>query len=359
MKHLAALVPNRLGVSPGQRARIELWSRHLEGEGWTVTFHPFEDDGLHEVLYCPGRYRTKAARMLTCYGRHVARVVGGLAGDVYYIYREAAMVGPALTERVLAARGRPVVYDLDDPAWIRYRSPANGWMSVLKFSGKTRSLIRMSDRVLAINEPIATYARPLNPAVTVVPNLIDTDVYRPSRERGDGQVRVGWIGSYSTVDNLQAIARPLAGLQRRTGATVRVIAPGAVDLPGVHVEFEPWAADTEVARLGECDIGVVPLSDNRWNPWKFFLKTVQYMALGLPVVARRMGSNPEVVTDGVDGFLVDSEAEWLDRLEVLVRDAPRREGMGRAARDTVVRRYSVDSQMPRVLQVFDDLVAGR
>jgi glycosyltransferase involved in cell wall biosynthesis len=98
----------------------------------------------------------------------------------------------------------------------------------------------------------------------------------------------------------------------------------------------------------------VPLNDLPWNPWKFFFKTIQYMALGLPVVARRMGSNAEVIDDGVNGYLVETEEEWLDRLLLLASDAGLRRRLGEAARTTVVERYSVQSQMPRLVSVFEN-----
>lgn len=132
--------------------------------------------------------------------------------------------------------------------------------------------------MLAINGLIGEYAGRLNPHVTVMPNFIDTNRYRPARRPGEGPVRVGWIGSFSTMGNLRTIAAPLAELQRRTGARVRIIGSGSVELPSVELEVEEWSADTEVASLNQCDIGLVPLADNRWNAWKFFFKTIQYMA---------------------------------------------------------------------------------
>ena len=65
MKRVAALVPNVLGVSPGQRVRIETWAEHLRAAGWEVDFYPFEDERLHEVLYHPAPPQVKVARLQT------------------------------------------------------------------------------------------------------------------------------------------------------------------------------------------------------------------------------------------------------------------------------------------------------
>lgn len=354
--HIAALVPNVLGSAPGQRARIELWANHLEAAGWSIEFHTFEDPPLHEALYSPGRAGTKAARLLSCYGRHLATVARRARGDVTFIYREAAMIGPALAERLVARRPSPLIYDLDDPTWLRYRSPTNGWMSLLKFPAKTRSLITMCDRVTAINVAIGNYAARFNPAVTVIPNCIDTDRYLPRLMAPGPQVRLVWIGSHSTVANLNTIAGPLQALQAAGPVVFRVIGASNVPIPGVEVEWKKWTVEREVDLLRSCDIGVVPLNDLSWNPWKFFFKTIQYMAVGLPVVARRIGSNPDIIRDGINGFLVDTPEEWTDRLKTLIADVDLRLRMGRSARETVLERFSLNAQMPRVISIFQHVL---
>lgn len=361
MRRVAALVPNVLGKSPGQRVRIETWAPYLREAGWQVDFYPFEDERLHEVLYSAGRAPEKAARLASCYARHVLTALRGPRCDVLFIPREASLVGPALTERLAAARsGAPVIYDLDDPVFVPYRSPMNGWFSLLKFSRKTHSLFRLSAHVIAINNLIADYARQFNPNVTVVPNCVDTERYRPAdaaREDG-GAVRLVWMGSHSTMPNLATLAGPLRRLQAEHRAPLRVVGAGAFDLPGVETEFREWSAETEVESLQDCDVGLVPLPDHPWHPWKFFYKVVQYMAVGLPVVARRMGSNTEIIRDGENGFLVETDEEWQARLRTLVEDAGLRRRMGEEARRTVVESYSLAAQMPRVVSVFGRVAAA-
>jgi len=163
---------------------------------------------------------------------------------------------------------------------------------------------------------------------------------------------VVWIGSHRTLANLATVVRPLRALQVAHPVVFRAIGAGELPLAGVEVEWREWSPATEIELLTECHIGIVPLNDLSWNPWKFFFKTIQYMAVGLPVIARRMGSNVEVIEDGVNGFLVEDEREWLERLQLLVTDPALRERMGAAARANVVKRFSVRAQMPRVVATF-------
>jgi glycosyltransferase involved in cell wall biosynthesis len=356
---VAALVPNILGFTPGQRFRIESWACLLREAGWTVDFYPFEDARLHEVLYRPGHRVAKTRGLLSCYLRHLALIRRRPPCDLIFIYREAALVGPAVLERFAARMGVPIVYDIDDPVFLPYKSPTSGWFSLLKCPGKTRTLMRLSDRVIAINDALAGYARRLNRLVSVIPNFVDTERYRPAPRSATGSgatPRFVWMGSRSTIANLRLLAEPLQRLQGRCPAAVRIVGVGDVPLTGVQLEFRPWSVDTEVADLQDCDVGLAPIPDVPWNKWKFFLKVVQYMAVGLPVVASRVGSNAEVIEDGVNGFLAGSAEEWTDRLHRLATDEGLRRRMSAAARETAQRRFSVEALRGQVVSTFESVL---
>src|SRR5687768_16386571 len=120
MKRIAALVPNKLGVSPGQRLRIEAWAEYLNSAGWKIDFYPFEDDALHDVFYKPGHQLTKAVRLTSCYFKQFRTVISDLNCDGLFLYREAALVGPALLERLSKCLKVPMIYDIDDPIFLPY-----------------------------------------------------------------------------------------------------------------------------------------------------------------------------------------------------------------------------------------------
>jgi glycosyltransferase involved in cell wall biosynthesis len=84
------------------------------------------------------------------------------------------------------------------------------------------------------------------------------------------------------------------------------------------------------------------------------------MATGLPVVATRVGGNPELVDEGATGALVpsaDSEAMAQALLEY-VRDPKLRQRHGQAARAVIDSRYSLEAMMQGYLSVYDRLLKG-
>jgi glycosyltransferase involved in cell wall biosynthesis len=85
----------------------------------------------------------------------------------------------------------------------------------------------------------------------------------------------------------------------------------------------------------------------------FGLVMIEAMACGTPVVAFRRGSVPEVLEDGVTGFIVDDVAGAID--------AVRRLGsLSRAqCRAEFLRRFTAPQMARRYLDVYRDLLTGR
>jgi glycosyltransferase involved in cell wall biosynthesis len=87
---------------------------------------------------------------------------------------------------------------------------------------------------------------------------------------------------------------------------------------------------------------------------------LEAMQFALPVVGTRIAGVAEQVEDGVTGLLVEpSDPEGLaDALERLLRDPALRARMGAAGRARVQRLFSTDTYVRRVVQQYDELLAG-
>ncbi len=89
----------------------------------------------------------------------------------------------------------------------------------------------------------------------------------------------------------------------------------------------------------------------------FALSLIEALAAGLPVVATQVGSAPEVIEDGVNGYLVPPEdAPALARAVVraLGRDNAARAEMAQAARATAAR-YSVWAMADRMVALYREV----
>ncbi|MFH1777510.1 MAG: glycosyltransferase family 4 protein [Candidatus Omnitrophota bacterium] len=85
---------------------------------------------------------------------------------------------------------------------------------------------------------------------------------------------------------------------------------------------------------------------------------LEAQALGVPVVATRVGGIPEVVKDGVTGFLVppqNSEA-IAEAVIKLLKDDFLREQMSRQARENIDYRFSVEAMVARIAGVYEEMI---
>lgn len=88
-------------------------------------------------------------------------------------------------------------------------------------------------------------------------------------------------------------------------------------------------------------------------PEPFGLVAVESIATGTPVIARRAGALPEIIRDGIDGFVVDSveeAVEFMPHVAELDRERIRLDAQ---------RRFSADRMIDDYERHFMEIVAGR
>ncbi len=84
---------------------------------------------------------------------------------------------------------------------------------------------------------------------------------------------------------------------------------------------------------------------------------LEAMATGLPIVATRVGGNPELVESRENGVLVHSKAPeaMAKALDTLIADTEQRKRMGLASRRRVEQQFSIDVMVSNYLAVYDGL----
>jgi len=91
------------------------------------------------------------------------------------------------------------------------------------------------------------------------------------------------------------------------------------------------------------------------------MAVLEAMACGLPVVATNVGSLPEMLSDGEEGFIVEPNdpSALADRLNVVLANNATADAMGRAARRRVERQFTLDRMVDEYALLFDRLSSDR
>jgi glycosyltransferase involved in cell wall biosynthesis len=350
------------GLAPGQRFRFEQWAPRLKRDhGIELELMPFESPRLTEILYKPGHYLAKARLVTRDFLRRSKAVTAARDYDAVLIFREAALIGPAIYERRIARSGKPIIFDFDDSIWSQAQQKNNGWFSRLHFFGKTSSLCRIAAACTPGNGFLADYARLRNRDTFVVPTSIELDDYpvvpEPSDER---PFVVCWTGSSSTLAHFEFARAPLERLAAQIPLVVKVICnkPPERPIAGAEMRFVPWSEEREAQEVGDCHAGIMPLPDNEVTRGKCGLKALQCMATGRPVVISPVGVNTEIVEHGRNGFLAETVDDYVNNLLELAKSRDLRRRMGAAARKTVEERYSAAVVAARFAEVVRFVTDG-
>lgn len=346
------LVPSQKGYSPGQRGSIELWEKILAPAGIKLDYAPFETEKLREILHTSGKQFAKISEMIKSYANRLTLLKNLDDYDAVFVYREAALLGPAFLEKRIA-RKKPIIYQLDDPLYMPYRSPSNGYLSYLKFFGKIKEIIGISKVVIANSSHIRDYSLQFNDNVWQIPSIVDTNqfVYEPFPAHPK-RVCIGWSGSPTTLKNIKLVEKPLQEISKQDFCDIHFIGGTDFDLENVRYTAQKWDGATEVEDLRRIQVGLVPLPDFSWNKHKFIMKTAQYMALGIVPVGTPMASNPEVIKHGENGFLAANDDEWIEHLTTLVKDDKMRNEMSAKAAEDAREKYSLEANAPKIIEAF-------
>tara|TARA_R110002020_G_scaffold227990_2_gene438674 strand:- start:10262 stop:11341 length:1080 start_codon:yes stop_codon:yes gene_type:complete len=343
----------RMGAS--SRLRTMQYLPHLKREGFNIRVAPFFDDTYLNALYAGQKKRGSPLAYMV---DRIAQLRENPMPDIVWLEYEALPWVPWLIERTFLPRGVPIVSDYDDAVFHRYDKHRLGFARAI-MGQKINHVMAASELVMAGNSYLSNHARRASaPRVEIVPTVIDLDTYEMRKEAvTEVQLRVGWIG---TPETWQALAHPVHKvldpvLEEKTALFVAVGAGMQSETAGT-LEILPWAENTEVAMIQDMDIGVMPLPDTPWTRGKCGYKLIQYMACGLPVVASPVGVNRDIVQDGVNGFLAESDDEWRAAIKKLLNDPALRRRMGAAGRKKVEEQYSLQVWGPRVAQMLRSVV---
>lgn len=122
-----------------------------------------------------------------------------------------------------------------------------------------------------------------------------------------------------------------------------------------NVTFEGWLNGEKLKELQiHCSIVVVPSQWYENSPYA----VIESLALGKPVIASRIGGIPELIDDGVTGYLfTPNDSQQLSgKIRALMENNALRSQMGLAAREKVKRELSPEAHYMKLMQVYHQLV---
>jgi glycosyltransferase involved in cell wall biosynthesis len=209
--------------------------------------------------------------------------------------------------------------------------------------------------------------------IFVLPNAIDGRMFSIRRAHPDqvrkryaleGKLVIGYVGGFAPWHRLDMLLAAFRALRVRHAAAALLLVGDGVTFGSARAYANDRGLGGVVAMPGRVphaeipehisamDICVIPDCNDFCSPMKLF----EYMAMGKPAVAPRLPSLREIVADGVDGILFEprNQAALAAALDALLADRALRNRLGRAARTTVLSRYSWRGNAEKALAAVRD-----
>lgn len=350
---------HRFNRSPSQRFRFEQYFSFLRENGFECHLSPLLNEKEDKIFYNKGNLFGKIVVVINSFLKRKTDITKAKEYDIIFIQREAFMTGTTFFERKLKETGKKIIFDFDDAVWLPNVSEGNKKFEWLKNPSKTSMLISLSDLVITGNNYLKSYAIKYNRNVLIIPTTIDTDYHRKKNlAKTDDRICIGWTGSHTTISHFEHAIPALQKLKEKFGNKIyfKVIGDNKYENKEIGIKGVQWNLETEISDLSEIDIGIMPLPDTDWTRGKCGLKALQYMALQIPCVMSPVGVNSEIVSDGINGFLVKDEKEWVEKISMLIENPELRIKIGKEARKTVEDNYSVNSQKEKYLACMKRLL---
>jgi N-acetyl-alpha-D-glucosaminyl L-malate synthase BshA len=234
--------------------------------------------------------------------------------------------------------------------------------------------IQRSDAVVAVSnwlreETEKTFRLPKD--IKVIHNFIDGEVFKPAnrpalrrRYAEDEERIVLHVSNFRPVKRVEDVVRTFERIVKEVPAKLVMVGDGPDREQALHLARELGVMD-RTWFLGRQDYvqNILPLGDLLLFPSdgeSFGLAAAEAMACEVPVIAANRGGIPEVIRDGVTGFLCpmgDIEAFAKASLEIL-RSPEKGEAMGAAARKDILERFSPEKIVGQYEGLYQTLTSA-
>jgi glycosyltransferase involved in cell wall biosynthesis len=213
-----------------------------------------------------------------------------------------------------------------------------------------RDIFKHAQAVCAPSQGLKALSEKTDPfPVQVVPNGIDTDLFRPQPERRANVPTLLSVGRLHTQKNVGYLLNLVAAIKSKTQVRAQIIGDGP-ERAGLEataaalritdcVQFSGWLPRREVREAYQSATFLVHASSYEGMSNVI----LEALASGLPVVASQIPENRELIQDGANGFLFDpagDPAQLADRLSPFFQDQTNWDRLSSAARAAIEKRFS-------------------
>lgn len=360
-KKILVLCPYPEGEAAGQRLKYEQYFEYWREAGNEVVVSPYMNQDMWSVLYKKGFFVRKILGVIRGNILRINDLFRVRKFDIVYIFQWTTPFGSVLFDKLLRILSKNIIYDLEDFVFLEGVDSGlsvNPILKILRSKKGIINLIKFSDYVITSSPSLNDFCKELNQfkQSIFISSSIDTERFQVRKfEKKNKKIILGWTGTQSSRPFLELLEEPLLELSRERDFKLLIISNFDYEFPQLDLEVIKWNKHSEIEDLQKMDIGLYPLEQNDWVLGKSGLKALQYMAIGIPVVATDIGTSKDIISHMKSGLLVSTKEDWVTTLKKLIDDEELRRNLGREAREVIVQRYSLKAIKEQYFSVLKSM----
>ena len=261
-----------------------------------------------------------------------------------------------------------LTYEAETRNWCTIGDKTHQWLWAMEQVGYDQV-----DSIICVGRKAANYVTQFTAkTVTIIPNGLDTDIFKPGNEVALKKTNILFAGMLQTAKGILDALQVIHILNSRLEIAISLSVAGTGPQ---EAEAKQYVLDNgllnQVAFLGSLhkkkmpefyrhgDILLFPSrqaglsgKSEESSPYS----VLEAMSSGLPIVAYRTSALEEHVQDGITGYLVDPDdvGALADRVHTLMTDTDLLKRMGAAARAHCAEKFSHIKMAQQYLKVYDE-----
>ncbi len=265
------------------------------------------------------------------------------------------LLGPLLVNLLKKNR---LIFDCDD--WNIRENPKYyfGLFPSSKMEYAYRKLAKHSAICIAASSFLKNYLEPFSKKIYYLPTGVDTDLFSPRLRPDQEEIVFSWMGTVyhqPMLENLNFILScfselavefgniflHIAGEGKYYGEFKKIVLGNKFSQ---RIKIFPWIQPINMPGfLSDIDIGLLPLiQDSYFNKAKSPTKMFEYMAMGKPLIASRIGEAGNIIIDGQTGLLAADRSEFISKMKMLILNRQLRKFIGQQANKEIELKYSLN-----------------
>ena len=269
--------------------------------------------------------------------------------------------------------GAIVGYETDDDFFnVRPINPAYKFIDN-NAKQNVRNFMKSADAVIVSTEFLKNQMKCYNRNIYCIPNMIELDknfiAQRPYNV--DKEIRIVYAGGPSHIDDFKGVEGAIIKLLDTFGDKIKLFFMGWIPAglkDDTRIKYIPWLPVKDYLQTLvsiQPHIGIVPLEHNIFNKSKSNIKWLEYTAVGAVTVASNSVPYQEVITNGVNGILVEEQRprDWYNAISGLIHAPGNIRSMVMEAMNTIEKKQLniiTSTLLPETMDViFNNVYARR